>query len=201
MYVILTFCFTGFSLSLWSPDRDRCMHSHFLEKQNKSSWMGRVLCRTSAREVCGTDGQTYRNECMLCNKILHGNGCKAQERAWRRRIAGKASQATTNEDDSERIVCPYIIKQVCGTDGKTYSNECEICRHNLEFSNVKKKHDGVCLESIDCSEFQNKVAYCTRESSPHCGTDGHTYGNKCAFCKAVDVTGTQHYSNCTIFLP
>ncbi|KAF7249559.1 Serine protease inhibitor Kazal-type 5 [Varanus komodoensis] len=31
---------------------------------------GRVLCRTSAREVCGTDGQTYRNECMLCNKIL-----------------------------------------------------------------------------------------------------------------------------------
>ncbi|KAF7249528.1 Serine protease inhibitor Kazal-type 6 [Varanus komodoensis] len=41
-------------------------------------------------------------------------------------------------------------------------------------------------QSIDCSEFQNKVAYCTRESSPHCGTDGHTYGNKCAFCKAVE---------------
>ncbi|XP_062979406.1 serine protease inhibitor Kazal-type 5-like [Elgaria multicarinata webbii] len=31
---------------------------------------GRVLCKRSIQEVCDTDGETHRNECMLCDKIL-----------------------------------------------------------------------------------------------------------------------------------
>uniref|UniRef100_A0A8V0YWT3 Ovomucoid n=2 Tax=Galliformes TaxID=8976 RepID=A0A8V0YWT3_CHICK len=46
---------------------------------------------------------------------------------------------------------------------------------------------GVAAQDIEeiCKEFLNRSVFCTRESNPHCGTDGVTYGNKCAFCKAV----------------
>ncbi|XP_032700023.1 serine protease inhibitor Kazal-type 6 isoform X2 [Lontra canadensis] len=46
-----------------------------------------------------------------------------------------------------------------------------------------------CLSHIDCGEFQDPKVYCTRESNPHCGSDGQTYGNKCAFCKAMVKSG------------
>uniref|UniRef100_K7GEP1 Kazal-like domain-containing protein n=1 Tax=Pelodiscus sinensis TaxID=13735 RepID=K7GEP1_PELSI len=53
---------------------------------------------------------------------------------------------------------------------------------------------------IDCKDYMDDGMYCTRESDPHCGTDGMTYGNKCAFCKAVKKSqgsiGLRHIGKC-----
>ncbi|XP_053521861.1 serine protease inhibitor Kazal-type 6-like [Artibeus jamaicensis] len=55
-------------------------------------------------------------------------------------------------------------------------------------------------EQIDCGEFQDAQVFCTRESNPYCGSDGQTYGNKCAFCKAMVKSGgkinLKHHGKC-----
>ncbi|XP_039395412.1 serine protease inhibitor Kazal-type 2 [Mauremys reevesii] len=41
--------------------------------------------------------------------------------------------------------CPKNLKPVCGTDGRTYPNECELCRSNRENRrNVKISWKGYC---------------------------------------------------------
>ncbi|XP_036280319.1 serine protease inhibitor Kazal-type 6 [Pipistrellus kuhlii] len=45
------------------------------------------------------------------------------------------------------------------------------------------------LFKVDCAEFRDPKFYCTRESDPYCGSNGQTYGNKCAFCKAMAENG------------
>ncbi|XP_004686918.1 PREDICTED: serine protease inhibitor Kazal-type 6 [Condylura cristata] len=53
---------------------------------------------------------------------------------------------------------------------------------------------------VNCGEFRDPKIYCTRESDPHCGSDGQTYGNKCAFCKAMAKSGgkinLKHHGKC-----
>ncbi|XP_048187456.1 serine protease inhibitor Kazal-type 6-like isoform X2 [Perognathus longimembris pacificus] len=53
---------------------------------------------------------------------------------------------------------------------------------------------------INCDEFRDPKIFCTRESNPHCGSDGQTYGNKCAFCKAMAKSNgkinLKHHGSC-----
>ncbi|XP_077182493.1 trypsin inhibitor ClTI-1-like [Paroedura picta] len=47
----------------------------------------------------------------------------------------------------EFMACPSIFSPVCGTNGKTYDNECRICQDNAKDGhNIGMKYKGRCAE-------------------------------------------------------
>nr|XP_025748179.1 double-headed protease inhibitor, submandibular gland-like isoform X4 [Callorhinus ursinus] len=95
-------------------------------------------------------------------------------------VGRKVDCSKYNTKDSE-IACPRHLDPICGTDHKTYSNECMFCMltQNKGFQ-VRKLHDNKC--DIECTQYSE---ICTMENLPLCGSDGQNYANKCLFCNAV----------------
>nr|XP_041574930.1 ovomucoid [Taeniopygia guttata] len=107
---------------------------------------------------------------------------------------------TTNEEGREVLVCSTAVSSICGSDGVTYGNECQLCAYNAEYgTNVSKDHDGECKEvtPVDCSRYPNTtseegkvVLLCNKDISPVCGTDWVTYENECLLCARNLEAGT-----------
>nr|XP_060615830.1 serine protease inhibitor Kazal-type 6-like [Anolis sagrei ordinatus] len=90
------------------------------------------------------------------------------------------------------IICTFESDPVCGTDGKTYGNECSLCAEILGGAKIDLAHKGEC---VDCSKFpeppKGKEAPCPKIHAPVCGTDGITYSNICLLCAKIRSSGKQ----------
>ncbi|XP_033113619.1 agrin-like [Anneissia japonica] len=165
-----------------------------------------MMCPDVYEPVCGSDDMSYSSQCALrqssCEQKTHINiayeglceGCEDVNCPF-----GGICEMTIN---GAVCVCPEgcvnVNAAVCGSDGVTYSNECDlrvqVCKTMSDISVVSQGkcdecEDVTCEFGAFCDRGQCQCpASCPLDYDPVCGDDGKTYSNDCSLRAAMCET-------------
>ncbi|KAL4094177.1 hypothetical protein PRIC1_009840 [Phytophthora ramorum] len=148
------------------------------------------MCERIYDPVCGSDGITYANSCLLEYAECRNPSIKAfgAGKCPLHMLAARSASTPSNANGGESCVpgpCPYTYAPVCGSDGQTHDNLCLFanarCQHPQHALTVV--HDGECdadteltCETMTCPAYtecleqiepdEAVVAYCADVCSP-----------------------------------
>lgn len=136
-------------------------------------------CAKDFNPVCGSDDETYPNECWLNCQMLKRKDLKLKH-------IGQCECA-----------CSRVYFPLCGSDDNTYSNECAFnCAKKIN-RNLAVKFEGECSEVHILPIMPECI--CPEMYEPLCATDGNTYSNECQLrCEQGRRSGLKfkHFGAC-----
>ncbi|GFW86533.1 hypothetical protein TNCV_4333171 [Trichonephila clavipes] len=167
-----------------------------------------AVCSDDMRPVCGSDGRTYSNECTLrveaCKfrkniRVVYSGECSAGKNPCENIVCGPFEDCNIDKYGIASCQCQpsceYVMKPVCGSNGQTYSNECELQRNAcLMKRHVTVVYKGACGDTGPCHNYvcsfgalcvlKNdrpgcECPTCPERFEPVCGSDGISYTNEC----------------------